>query len=318
MYVATTFEKIVLWASHLTAEQKMRMDVMNFDLIMQDYYWTGEFWEFVEGVLEGGSNLVFVVGSQGAGKTSALRAIRSRAETKGVSCYDWRWGEDYEQHWHVVKDFKLLLIDLPDYRAGNSRSMVRDLDEIGRLWYDSRFYSRTIVVSVQREMFGGHYLLGKGAFFNLRPLTPEELVMVYVRKFDSTWPFDRDSLLLVGRLCRGIFRRFLRYIKLCVEDMRLRGADVIGVDDVGRVIDVSVVGRDMELEMSGFMRAGEREQAVAVLLGLLGGGDMNQKELASVIGVSPSSMGRLLGKLELRGYVRRERGDRKELLVRLV
>ena len=118
----------------------------------------------------------------------------------------------------------------------------------------------------------------------------------------------------MGRLYRGIFRRFLRYIKLCVEDMRLRGADVIGIDDVGRVIDASVVGRDMELEMSGFMRAGERKQMIALLLG---GGNMNQ-ELASVIGVSASSMGRLWGKLELRGYVRRERGDKKELLVRLV
>ena len=119
------------------------------------------------------------------------------------------------------------------------------------------------------------------------------------------------------RLCRGIFRRFLRYIKLCVEDMRLRGADVVGVDDVGRVIDVSVVGRDMELEMSGFMRAGEREQAVALLLGLLGGGDMNQKEIAKELGVTPAFLGRLLMKLEAMGYVNRVGGIRKEILVSL-
>ncbi len=310
-------ERILYWASLLTAEQKMLWDVRNLDLIMQDYEWTQEYSDFVDRMLGRGPNLCFIVGPQGSGKTSALRAFRRRAQERGVSCYDWRWGDDYRQHWHVIRDFRYLLIDLPDYRAGSSPTMVRDLDAIGELWYESRHYNRGIIVTVQRELFGGHYLLGKGRVFELRPLTTTELYTVYVRNFESIWPFDSGAFALLGRLSRGIFRRFLRYVGLCVEDMRRRGAESVGAGDVRRVIDAPVVGRDMELEMSGFLRAGERELAVSLLLALLGEEDANQKSLASALGVTQGALGRLLGKLELRGYITRTRGDRKELIVRL-
>lgn len=45
---------------------------------------------------------------------------------------------------------------------------------------------------------------------------------------------------------------------------------------------------------------------------------MNQKELAADLGSTPSSLGRLLQKLELRGYVMRVRGERKEMIVKIV
>lgn len=45
---------------------------------------------------------------------------------------------------------------------------------------------------------------------------------------------------------------------------------------------------------------------------------MNQKDLANRLGVSETIMSRLMGKMEGIGYVRRVRGDRKELRVSLV
>lgn len=174
------------------------------------------------------------------------------------------------------------------------------------------------VMAVPRRLFGGHYLFGKGEVFELRPLTVDELVGLYRRKFGSTYPFSEESLRIVARLSRGVFRRFLRYVKLCVEDMLRRGAAGIGVGEVGGVVGPAVVGRDMALELSGFLRGYEREQAVAAMTTLLRRGGMNQKELAADLGSTPSSLGRLLQKLELRGYVVRERGDRKEMIVKIV
>ena len=305
---------ILYWSSSLTAEQKMLYYTAAIDPLLSDFYWTPEFRGFAEGLLRRSSNLVFLVGLQGVGKTSSLLAVEGYMMSK-ASVYSWRWGEDYREDWNHIKDLQFLLIDLPDYAAGSRRAMLRDLDEIGELWYESRDSRRVIVVTVQKELFGGHYLFGKGEVFELRPLTTDELVGFYRKKFGSTYPFSEDSLRLVGRLSRGVFRRFLRYVKLCVEDMLRRGASEIGLGEVGGVVGPAVVGRDMALELSGFLRRYEREQAVAAMTTLLKRGEMNQKELAKEIGSTPSSLGRLLQKLELRGYVVRERGSRKELKV---
>ena len=307
-------DRIIAWSSYLTAEEKMHFDVINIDYIMMDYYWTREFRGFVEGLLREAPSLIFVVGPQGVGKTSALRAMRTYMGEL-VQVKFWRWGDDYRDEADYWKECRFLLIDLPDYGAGGARKMKKDLDRIGDLWYESRYSRRSLVVTVQKELFRGHYLLGKGEVFELRPLRPGELVYVYVKNFGSTAPFSRDALMRVGRLSRGIFRRFLRYVKLCVLDSEARGGEGVGIDDVLRVVDAGVVGRDMDLELSGFLRGSERWVAASVISKLMVGDGVNQKELAAEVGVSPSTLGRLLRKLELWGYVSRVRGERKELKV---
>jgi hypothetical protein len=311
---SSLIDAVLYWSSSLTAEQKMLHYTACIDPLLSDFYWTYEFRKFAEGLLGESSNLVFLVGLQGVGKTSSLLALEGYMIGK-ASVYSLRWGEEDRIGWKANSDLKFLLIDLPDYAAGNRSAMRRDLDEIGELWYESKTSRRVIVVTVQKELFGGHYLFGKGDVFELRPLTVDELVGFYRKKFGSTYPFSEESLRLVARLSRGVFRRFLRYVKLCVEDMLHRGASGIGMGEVGGVVGPAVVGRDMALELSGFLRGYEREQAVAAMTTLLKRGEMNQKELAAGLGSTPSSLGRLLQKLELRGYVVRERGDRKELRV---
>jgi hypothetical protein len=171
----------------------MHFDVMNVDFISMDYYWTKEFRSFVEGLLGDSPSLIFLVGLQGSGKTSALRVIE-RFKMNDFKCYYWRWGEDIRENMGYLKECNFLLIDLPDYEAGGGGRMKRDLDGIGKLWYESRYgfryRRRSMVVAVQKEMFGGHYLFGKGEVFELRPLTPDELVNFYFRKFSTVAPFD--------------------------------------------------------------------------------------------------------------------------------
>lgn len=225
-----------------------------------------------------------------------------------------RWGEDNLADLENAKEHNFLLIDLPDYEAGGGGRMRRHLDAIGKFWYESRYGYRykllKMVVAVQKELFRDHYILGKGLVFELRPLTPEELVDFYFRKFDySIAPFDGDSLELVGRMSWGIFRRFMRYVRLCVQDMLERGAETVGVDDVRKIITRDVLGRDMDLELSGFIRGSERSLAVAAICALMADGEMNQKDLAARLGVTQGMAKRLLVKLENWGTSRGRMGQ---------
>lgn len=320
MEQASLADRVLSWSSYLTAEEKMHYDVINVDFVMVDYFWTREFKGFVEGLLRDAPSLLFLVGLQGSGKTNALRAIYSFMLGKGKGCFYWRWGEEDLRKWEgYLKECRFLLVDLPDYGADGGGRVRKDLDGIGSLWYESRYgvkYARrSIVVAVQKELFRAHYLLGKGEVFELRPLTPEEFLNYYFRKFRSLEPFDVHSFELVGRLSRGVFRRFMRYVRLCVLDMKERGVEAVGVGDVGRVIGPDVIGRDMDLELSGFLRGMERGLAAPIISTLMVEGDINQKDLAARLGASESTMSRLLGKLEYLGYVSRVHGERKELRV---
>ena len=312
-------DRILSWTSYLAAEDKFHLEVMNIDLIMTDYYWTREFKGFVENLVNHAPNLIFLVGLQGSGKTSALKVINSYMIGKCDSLY-FRLGEHFDESMlNYIKECRFLLIDLPDYEVGGGRKMNRDLDEIGKIWYEGRYgfkyHRRSLIVSLQKELSTGHYLLGKGEMFELRPLTVEELVDFYIKKFKTTWPFDTESLRLIALISRGIFRRFMRYIGMCARDMKYRGTESIGIDDVKRVISPEVISKDLELEFSGFLKGSEKTLAVRVLSTLMAEGKMNQKELAEKLGSTESSVTRLLQKLELKGYIIRERGDRKELRV---
>jgi hypothetical protein len=313
-------DRVLSWSSYLTAEEKLHYEVINVDFIMMDYYWTPEFRPFVEGLVKNAPSLIFLVGLQGTGKTSALKAIEAYMSGK-VGAYYWRWGDKSPEDWEHIKHCGFLLVDLPDYGAGAGSKMAKDLDGIGRLWYDLRYgekYKRkNLVVAVQKELFKNHYLFGKGEVFELRPLRPEELINFYWRRFGAGIPFEGDSLPLVARLSRGVFRRFMRYVRLCVMDMQARKVESIIVDDVRRVIGSDVIMRDMDLELSGLLRGSEKGLAVAAISALMMEGEMNQKDLASRLGVTQTMISRLLGKLDCLGYVKREHGDRKELRVSL-
>jgi len=78
-----------------------------------------------------------------------------------------------------------------------------------------------------------------------------------------------------------------------------------------------VLLRDLDLELSGSLKGQEKALAVSLLQLLSVSGELNQKEIAKELGVTPAFLGRLLMKLEAMGYVSRMRGIRKEILVSL-
>ena len=73
------------------------------------------------------------------------------------------------------------------------------------------------MLAIQKEMFHDHFFFDKMEKVELEPLRPEQMVEVYRKRFKAIEPFTEDALLTLGRMSRGIFRRFLRYIALTLR-----------------------------------------------------------------------------------------------------
>jgi hypothetical protein len=303
---------VARWSSYLACEDRPKE--------MFDYYMHPVVARLSDRVISGGSGLFFLVGLQGSGKTTALIALYVAAGSKGVDVDFFVLGNEKDRERlrveEPVKDkYRVLFVDLPDYPVGGAKSLLRDLDLVVGAYYRRSFMDRgTIVVAVQKELFQGHYFFGKALKVELPRFTSGELAYVYRRRFKDSGPFTDDALLLLGETSRGVIRRFLKYIWLCV-DGTADSASVIGVDDVRRIISRSVVAEDMNLELSAFLKDAERFKAVCVLESLRLDGPRNQKDIARELDLSESGLSRLLVKLEAAGYVRREQGVRKEMII---
>ena|SRR5487761_47488 len=150
-----------------------------------------------------------------------------------------------------------VLIDMRDYGMDDKHAMAGDLSEIQKLWQTildrisannvgiSRRAKNDLSVSdgdslarnegeelevpnfvfvLQKELAMSdegmvtHFFLGKATVIEIAPFSPKELVDYYKSEFGGIYPFkDESNLALLARVSRGIFRRFLRYIKLSLE-----------------------------------------------------------------------------------------------------
>jgi hypothetical protein len=117
-------------------------------------------------------------------------------------------------------------------------------------------------------------------------------------------------LLHVASLIRGIFRRYLQYIKLCLDKhMEPESADLIDEDLVQKAITRERVSQDMDGELSQlFPRNPEARSMAIMILNLLEeDGDWNQKSLAEQLEIPEYKLSRLSRRLELGRYISRER-----------
>jgi predicted XRE-type DNA-binding protein len=219
-----------------------------------------------------------------------------------------------------ISSRKVLLIDLPDYTKTDKRLMTRDLAEIQDLW--EKLYSPrevNIVVSIQKELFGGHFFFGKMDVIELLPLKPEEFIYIFKTKFPDCTLITDDALLLLGQLSRGVFRRFLKYLSLTVESFAvLNGVPPINVNHVNAAITIEQLVKDMELELYDILKnVQQRRQAVELLDYLRQKNETNQKDIAELLNISEATAGKLVNKLVAVNYLQRKRGEGKEWIISL-
>lgn len=328
-------DKVYDWASRWVAENRDYR-------LGEHYYWTEPVKRLLYKLEHVKRGFIGLVGLQGSGKTTALLELywKLKAQKPDHVFIDF-WDDKSHKFWSNVsnlkgkfrymrgrdtetadefeKEPKTLFIDMGDYSKAARSSMNKHLDQIRDLWLRTRKYNVTILVSIQKEMFSGHFLFGKIDAVELEPLKPSQLVQAYKGFSETAEPFTEQALSLLAQLSRGIFRRFMKYIQTCIEkhqSMRVEG--LIDTDLVNETITLDQLAKDMALELSDiFKRVGQKLEAVKLLDFLRQSGEANQKQIAEGIGVSESTVSRLMRKLEAHGYVFRKREAHGEWIVRL-
>ena len=220
-----------------------------------------------------------------------------------------------------------IMIDLRDYGLRDGRAMNTDLNDIQRLWQlmNEHLYAvdakraPNLVSVLQKELMMSedqsvvNYFLRKASqTVELLPFSPAELVQVYKEEFGDVYPFDPETLALLGRYSRGVFRRFLRYIQLCLDWKLSHGDEVVTREIVGLVISEDDIMADWEMEMRQIFPHGEYWRYAARVLKILY--TLSENEISPTLTqlgevtefVSRSDLWRITLKLEERGYLSRK------------
>lgn len=212
-----------------------------------------------------------------------------------------------ETYKEVFKTKTVILIDLPDYPKNKPSYLRKDLEKIKDFWYKNA-RNTLLVVFIQKELFHSDFFFGKMDVIELKPLKPNELVYIYKEKFGSTFPFVEEALKEVAVLSRGVFRRFQKYIQICLDVLFERKLEEITVEDVKKTISLDLVAKDLELELlQVFPRNPEKHlQAANVLTYLTKNGPVCQKELVKkIFDGKDYEASRILDRLEAFSYIRR-------------
>ncbi len=167
-----------------------------------------------------------------------------------------------------------ILLDTRDYSTTDRRQLTGDLDGIQRLWQAVCDYCKNhditipnFVIGIQAEIAVNDkaqlvdFFLRKARTFKLERFSSRDLASAYETEFGSTWPFTEESLELLGVFARGVFRRFLKYIALCLTQEPER-VD-FGSQDVNRLVDSTQLEQDTDEELSTLFRS-EEERMIAV------------------------------------------------------
>lgn len=225
----------------------------------------------------------------------------------------------------LLRDSRILLIDLPDYPRGGKQAMSRDLGDIQKLWNNLALqaWDGNIVISLQRELLGeegvSHYLLGKTSIYEIKPFSSTEILELYTMKWNSASPFTEDALKYVCVMARGITRRWLRYLGIILQSWLLDGRKPTPIDmrEVPQYLPMDEVAKDMDAELSHiFRKSREGKKNTMAIITLVNSADrpLNQKQVASTLRIGEMECSWIVDKLEDYGYLKREKTKEGNLL----
>lgn len=163
-------------------------------------------------------------------------------------------------------------------------------------------------------------ILGKMDKVLLKTLTEEQLLEAYTQFFNGYVPFEKESLRLIAKLSRGVFRRFKNYVRLSLETALTEGAtnQQVTVDLVRRAITDDQLRMDMDLELSDFFKNSEKKLQAFNILGFVRDNpEISQKSISEDLGIHPNAVGNVVRQLCLHNYLQVKRGKGTELLVSL-
>ena len=219
----------------------------------------------------------------------------------------------------ILGEAQTILIDLPDYSRTDMRRVSTDLETIHWIWNRLAHSPNqpNIVTTFQKELFRGHFFLGKMNRIELNPLKPDTILRFYEKKFNGTDPYTRDALLLLAKMSRGIFRRFLKYLTLTLDHQEhTKTPSPITVDQIREAIPIQLLAEDMDQQLTELYprQPDQRTQAVKLLLHLEEHGPTDQTEIAQLLNLPEYSVSRLLNKLEDSRYIKRQKKGHENIV----
>lgn len=228
----------------------------------------------------------------------------------------------FDSQCHDIQNF---IIDLPDYDRQNKQQMSKDLSSIQAFWenhLNSRGSSQynqqgNLIIFFQEELFYGHFFLGKFDVITLKPFTPSEMTEQFLSSFPVN-PFEKEAILELASLSRGIKRRFKKYVRIVLD--KPHGPQLINRQNINDWIAVDQIVKDMESELiTVFPNEKEHRVLTVKLLRLLRekGGSAKQTDIVEEIFLdgdgekarqnAEMKASRVLGKLESYGCITRFR-----------
>jgi transcriptional antiterminator len=166
-------------------------------------------------------------------------------------------------------------------------------------------------LTIQKEMLRYHYFFDKMQKIELQPLTPQQMLEAYMKRFKTTQPFTEEALITLVQMSRGIFRRYLKYITSTLEHWQAQSTphEPITKEIVKEAVTPQRLAEDIDPELSELFpkQSDLKLQAIRLLLNLSESGLRRQDQLAEELNLDPSTVNRLLQKLELHRYITRKR-----------
>jgi len=214
----------------------------------------------------------------------------------------------------TLPSYRYVLIDFPDYSRTDRRRMVGDLEQVQTLWRSVMAdpnAKTNFILFLQEETFRGHFFFGKMDTITIKPLTPQELLSIYTRKFKTFYPFTEDALTYLAKLGHGVFRRFLQYIKLSLDKWNETKDHTTLIDKNLAKMAVSRerLIQDMDVELFRLFPKNMEAKSTAVeILNLLEENkNMNQRAIAEQLDIPDYKLSRIIKKLESGHQVQREK-----------
>lgn len=228
----------------------------------------------------------------------------------------------------LINEDVAFFLDFPDYSKNSKTKMNDDFSKFQDFYFDTlerlRFEDHQfahVVIFFQKELFGGHFLVGKMVEYEIKPVKPD-LMVGFVKETFGLEPFTEDAMSIIARLSRGYFRNFKKYIVVCLEaffDVYADTGEEIVVDG-GKVlswIDVDVLEKDWHREMIDlFPRSLQRRrEAIEVLGFLFKNGECDQGDIVeNVFYGRKNQASRILGPLEKSGHIVRVKDGRSKIV----
>ena len=169
-----------------------------------------------------------------------------------------------------------------------------------------------------------HFWTGKPKVFELTPFEPVKLVEYYHELWGYPHLFTPDALLELATMSRGVFRWFMRYIDLCLDNQILKllnddyDLETLTLDDVHAIIKPSQIVREWENEFKAlYPRADTNRLTAEIIMRYLQKNGMTAQQTIRETFFDPSGKGatactRMLTKLEANGNIIRTNVGREK------